>query len=66
MKQERKTTEIKIGSFQPVTHTCNPNHSGGRDQEIVVQSQPEQIVPETLFQKTHHTKGWWSGSRYRP
>jgi hypothetical protein len=30
---------------------------------IAVQSQPRQIVRETLSQKYHHKKGWWSGSR---
>jgi hypothetical protein len=31
---------------------------------IKVQSQPRQIVFETLSQKTHHKKwGWWSGSK---
>jgi hypothetical protein len=32
--------------------------------EITVQSQPRQIVPETLSQKCPtQKKGWWSGSR---
>jgi hypothetical protein len=31
---------------------------------IAAQSQPRQIVHKTLSQKkTHHKKGWWSGSR---
>jgi hypothetical protein len=29
----------------------NPSNSGGRDKEIMVQSQPRQIVGETLPQK---------------
>jgi hypothetical protein len=34
---------------------------------ITVQSQPRQIVHETLSQEKLTTeKGWWSGSRYRP
>jgi hypothetical protein len=33
---------------------------------ILVQSQPREIVHETLSQKTHHKKGLWSGSRFRP
>jgi hypothetical protein len=37
---------------------------------IAVQSQPGQIVHETLSQKnsshTHKKKVWWSGSRCRP
>jgi hypothetical protein len=35
--------------------------------KIVVQSQPGQIVHETLSQKKKITKKvWWSGSRCRP
>jgi hypothetical protein len=37
----------------PVVHACNPSYSGSRDQEVV-QSQPGQIVRETLSQKTLH------------
>jgi hypothetical protein len=34
---------------------------------IAVQSQPRQIIRETLSQKIPNTqKGWWSGSRCRP
>jgi hypothetical protein len=34
---------------------------------ITVQSQPSQIVHETLSQKKSITKkGWWSDSRFRP
>jgi hypothetical protein len=35
---------------------------------IMVQSQPRQIVHETLSQKKkpHHKKGWWSGPQCRP
>jgi hypothetical protein len=32
-------------------HACNPGYSEGRDQEIAVQSQHKQIVPEILSQK---------------
>jgi hypothetical protein len=38
----------------PVTHACNPSNSGGREakiRKIVVQSQPRQIVHETLSRK---------------
>jgi hypothetical protein len=34
--------------------------------KITVQNQLRQIVQETLSQKTHHKKGWWSDSRCRP
>jgi hypothetical protein len=37
-----------------VAHTCNPNYSGGRDQED--QSQPGQIVRETLSRKNPSQK----------
>jgi hypothetical protein len=30
---------------------------------ITVQSQPGQMVLETLSQKDHHKRGWWSGSK---
>jgi hypothetical protein len=32
---------------------------------ITVQSQPKQIVHETLSQKYLTQKSWWSGSRYK-
>jgi hypothetical protein len=49
---------------------CNPGYSGGRDQDwgsIKDQSQPRQIVHETLSQKypTHPKKTWQSGSSGR-
>jgi hypothetical protein len=34
-----------------VAHTCNPNYSGGKEEENLVQSQSRQIVLETLSQK---------------
>jgi hypothetical protein len=34
-----------------VAHACNPSYSGGRDQGIMVQSQPGQIVCENLSKK---------------
>jgi hypothetical protein len=37
-----------------VAYPCNPSYSGGRDQEDVVQSQPRQIVHESLSRKTLH------------
>jgi hypothetical protein len=40
-----------------VPHACNPSYSGGRDQEIVLQSQPGQIVHETLSQKKPNNAG---------
>jgi hypothetical protein len=39
------------------THACNISYSGVRDQKYAVQSQPRQIVGETLSWKTHHKKG---------
>jgi hypothetical protein len=41
-------------SQMPVAQACNPSYSGGRDQEDGVQSQPREIVRETLSQKTFH------------
>jgi hypothetical protein len=39
-----------------VAHTYKPSYSGGRDQEDMVQSQPQQIVLWNLSQKTLHKK----------
>jgi hypothetical protein len=46
----------------------NPvDFSGAEIRRIAVQSQPEQIVRETLSQKKPFTKkSWWSSSRCRP
>jgi hypothetical protein len=41
---------IQTLSWAPVTHACNPSYLGGTDQEDG--SQPKQIVPESLSQKT--------------
>jgi hypothetical protein len=38
-----------------VAHTYNPSYSGGRDRED--RNKTEQIVLETLSQKTHHKIG---------
>jgi hypothetical protein len=48
-----KNHTLKKFTWSPglVAHTCNPGCSGGRDQEIAVQSQPRQIVQELLPQK---------------
>jgi hypothetical protein len=54
-KKKKKTTKKEnpaAFSQAPVVHACNPSHSGGKDQRIVVQSQFGQIVHETLSQKT--------------
>jgi hypothetical protein len=39
-----------------VAHSCNPSYSGGSIRRIEVQSQPRQIVGETLFQKKKNHK----------
>jgi hypothetical protein len=39
-----------------VAHTCNPNYSGGRDQEDHDLKPALQIAPKTLSQKTGHQK----------
>jgi hypothetical protein len=45
-----------------MAYTYNPSYSGGRDQEIAVQSQPGQTVPETLsWEESSHTKKGASG-----
>jgi hypothetical protein len=43
-------------SWALVAHTYNPSYSGGRDQEDRVQSQPGQVVLETLSQKNPSQK----------
>jgi hypothetical protein len=42
-----------------VAHTYNPSYSEGRDQEDAVQSQPRQIVYETISTKNPSQK--WAG-----
>jgi hypothetical protein len=51
-------------SQAPVAHTCNPNYSGGKDQEDRG-SKPEQAnsSQEPLWKKPIIKKGLWSGSR---
>jgi hypothetical protein len=43
-----------------MAHSCNPSSLGGRDQED--QSQPGQIVQETLPRKLNTKKDWLSDS----
>jgi hypothetical protein len=47
---------MHLSSWALVAHACNPSYSGGRDQEIAVQSHAVQIVGKTLTQKSHHKK----------
>jgi hypothetical protein len=39
---------INITTRAPVAHTCNPNYSGGRDQEDHGSKSAQQIVHRTL------------------
>jgi hypothetical protein len=60
--QSLREQKKKIAQL-PVTHTCNPSYSTGRDQEDIG-SRPAQGNSETLSQKypTHTQKwGWQSG-----
>jgi hypothetical protein len=45
---------IQSWSWVLVAHTCNPSYSGGGDLEDVLRRQLEQIVCETLSQKSLH------------
>jgi hypothetical protein len=62
-----KTKDSSIIHILPNTHVCNPNYSGGRDQEDS-SSKPARAnssrdpISKNLFTK----KGWWSGSRCSP
>jgi hypothetical protein len=47
--------------WAPVTHTCNPSYSGGRDQEDGVRNQ----FARPYLKKPITKKGWWGGSRCR-
>jgi hypothetical protein len=40
---------LSFSLFVPVAHACNTSYSGVRDQEV--QSQPRQIVHQTLSRK---------------
>jgi hypothetical protein len=59
-------------SLQPVAHTCNPHHSGDRDQEDHCSKSAWANSSQDLSKKTkkkNHKKtkkGWWSGLRCRP
>jgi hypothetical protein len=56
LSKKKKKKKIENNELAPVAHTCNPSYSGNRDQEIVVQSQPRQIVHETLSWRKHIKK----------
>jgi hypothetical protein len=47
-----------------VAHACNPNYSGGKDQEDC-SLKPAKARPY-LEKNPSHKKGWQSGLRYRP
>jgi hypothetical protein len=49
-----------------VAHTCNPNYSGGRNQEDH-SSKPawENSLRDPISKKPFTEKGWWSGSNCR-
>jgi hypothetical protein len=49
--------EIRTPCWALVAHACNPNYSGGRDQEDHSLKQPRQIVHETLSRKYLTQKG---------
>jgi hypothetical protein len=50
-----------------VTHVYNPSYSGGREiRRIVVQSQPGQIIYETVSKNPITKKDWWSGQGIAP
>jgi hypothetical protein len=53
-------------SFEMEAHTCNPNYSGGRDQEDCGSRPTRQKWKQTLISKLPtHKKSWWSGSSSR-
>jgi hypothetical protein len=47
-------------------YACNPNYSGGRDQEDLG-SKPAWAnnSQDTISKNSSQKKGWWSGSRYK-
>jgi hypothetical protein len=54
-------------SWVPVTHSCNPSYSGGRDQEAqgskpAWRNNSRDPISKILIMK----RDWWSGSRCRP
>jgi hypothetical protein len=50
--------------WAPVAHTFNPCYSGGRDQEVMIQSQPQENSSTSWdpILKNHNKKDWWSDS----
>jgi hypothetical protein len=49
-----------------VAHTCNPCHSGGRDQEDHgLKSAQANILGDVILKNPITKKGWWSSSRCR-
>jgi hypothetical protein len=46
----------KSSSWALVAHACNPSNSGDEEQEDEVRGQPRQIVLETYFENTQHSK----------
>jgi hypothetical protein len=50
----------------PEAHACNPNYSGGRDQqERGSKLAWANSLWDPMSKKPITKKGWWSGSRYR-
>jgi hypothetical protein len=47
----------KVYTWALVAHASNCNYLGGRNPEVAVWGQPEQIVSETLSWKNHHIQG---------
>jgi hypothetical protein len=57
-------TEKGLYSQAPMTHTCNPSYSGGRDQEeCSSKSAWANSFPDPISKNPITKKGWCSGSR---
>jgi hypothetical protein len=54
---------LKLGTG---AHACNPSYSGGRDQEDRGSKPAQAKCSRDPISKKPITKGWWSGSRWRP
>jgi hypothetical protein len=61
--RKKKKSQVSVSVLTPAIQATQ----GAEIRRIAFQSQPGQIVPETLSRKKPFTeKGWWSGSRCRP
>jgi hypothetical protein len=55
-KKKKKVIKSQNFSWAPVTHTCNPSHSGGSDQENQDSKSAWEKFARPFLEKIHHKK----------